>query len=185
MSATESEILSVCASAVGPKQGIGMLCLRPWRLSVITRRLYDEKPRPTRGSKRASRFHPNGYEASDYNAIRDLLATPVDKPRVFFADRGLYSEFLREELLIHGIRPLIRQKQTGRTHLPACDFRAYKHWTASSGYSTQRPPQKVPSRCDPILQTRKSFSTFLALAVAKDLRACALSPQLTLIPCHP
>ncbi|WP_244616232.1 hypothetical protein [Rhizobium sp. RU20A] len=49
-------------------------------------------------------------EASDYNAVPGLLAIPVYKPRLFIADKGYDGDFLREELLIHGIRPVIPRK---------------------------------------------------------------------------
>nr|WP_245504949.1 MULTISPECIES: transposase [Rhizobium] len=43
----------------------------------------------------------------------------------FLADKGYDGDFLREELLIHGIRPMIPPK-ANRKNPPACDFRAYK-----------------------------------------------------------
>ncbi|ACM31183.1 conserved hypothetical protein (plasmid) [Rhizobium rhizogenes K84] len=66
-----------------------------------------------------------GGEASDFSAVPDLLAIPVGKPRLFLADKGYDGNFLREELLIHGIRPVIPPK-ANRKNPPACDFRPYK-----------------------------------------------------------
>ncbi|MFN4098082.1 MAG: hypothetical protein ACK4GG_15065 [Sphingomonas sp.] len=40
------------------------------------------------GQGRPLGFVLTGREASDYNAVPDLLAIPVGKPRLFFADRG-------------------------------------------------------------------------------------------------
>ncbi|MGO8242120.1 transposase [Rhizobium johnstonii] len=55
------------------------------------------------GQGRPLGFVLTGGEASDYNAVPDLLAIPVGKPRLFLADKGYDGDFLREELLIHGI----------------------------------------------------------------------------------
>ena len=51
-----------------------------------------------------------GGETSDYVAVPSLLAIPVCKPRLFLADKGYDGDFIREELLIHGIRPVIPPK---------------------------------------------------------------------------
>lgn len=91
----------------------------------ITRRLYDENPRPGRRSGTPSRLYPEACEASDYNAVPDLLAMPVGKPRLFLADKSYDGDFLREELRIHGIRQVIPPK-TNRKSPPAYDFRANK-----------------------------------------------------------
>jgi hypothetical protein len=34
-----------------------------------------------------------------------LLAMPVGKPRLFLVDKGYDGDLIREELLIHGIKP--------------------------------------------------------------------------------
>ncbi|WP_323571791.1 MULTISPECIES: transposase [unclassified Rhizobium] len=66
-----------------------------------------------------------GGEASDYNAVPDLLAMPVAKPRLVLADKGYDSDALRKELLIHGIKPVIPPR-ANRKDPPACDFKAYR-----------------------------------------------------------
>lgn len=66
-------------------------------------------------------------EVSDYNAISDLLATAVGKPSLFLADKGYYGAFVREQLLIHGVRPVFPPK-ANRKNPPA--------GAASSGSST-------------------------------------------------
>jgi transposase len=105
-----------------------------------------------------------GGEASDYNAVPDLLAIPVGKPRLFLADKGYDGDFLREELLIHGIRPVIPPK-ANRKNPPACDSRAYKDRNRIERmFNRLKQFRRVATRYD---KTRKSFSAFLALAAAK------------------
>ncbi|MFF2323305.1 transposase [Agrobacterium sp. NPDC058088] len=74
------------------------------------------------GQGRPLGFILTGGEASDYNAVPDLLAMPGAKPRLFLADKCYDSDALREELLIHGIRPVIPPR-ANRKDPPACDFR--------------------------------------------------------------
>ena len=50
---------------------------------------------------------------------------PVGRPKLFLADKGYDGDYLREELLIHGIKPVIPPK-ANRKNPPPCDFRAYK-----------------------------------------------------------
>jgi len=116
------------------------------------------------GQGRPLGFVLTGGEASDYNAVPDLLAMPVGKPRLFLADKGYDGDFLREELLIHGIRPVIQPK-ANRKNPPACDFRAYKDRNRIERmFSRLKKFRRVATRYD---KTRKSFSAFLALAAAK------------------
>ncbi|WP_439631362.1 IS5 family transposase, partial [Shinella sp.] len=116
------------------------------------------------GQGRPLGFVLTGGEASDYNAVPDLLAIPVGKPRLFLADKGYDGDFLREELLIHGIRPVIPPK-TNRKNPPACDFRVYKDRNRIERmFNRLKQFRRVATRYD---KTRKSFSAFLALAAAK------------------
>ncbi|WP_236735607.1 IS5 family transposase [Agrobacterium tumefaciens] len=116
------------------------------------------------GQGRPLGFVLTGGEASDYNAVPDLLAIPVCKPRLFLADKGYDGDFLREELLIHGIRPVIPPK-ANRKNPPACDFRAYKDRNRIERmFNRLKQFRRVATRYD---KTRKSFSAFLALAAAK------------------
>lgn len=96
--------------------------------------------------------------------MSDLLAIPVGKPRLFLADKGYDGDFLREELLIHGIRPVIPPK-ANRKNPPACYFRAYKGRNRIERmFNRLKQFRRVATRYD---KTRKSFSAFLALAAAK------------------
>ena len=90
-----------------------------------------------------------------------MLAIPVGKPRLFLADKGYDGDFLREELLIHGIRPVIPPK-ANRKNPPACDFRVYKDRNRIERmFNRLKQFRRVATRYD---KTRKSFSAFLALA---------------------
>ncbi len=101
----------------------------------ITRPLYNKTHARADGQGRPLGFILTGGEASDYNAVPDLLAIPVNKPKLLLADKGYDGDFLREELLTHGIRPVIPPKATGRTRLPATGGHT-RIETASSGCST-------------------------------------------------
>ncbi|WP_339764240.1 transposase [uncultured Hoeflea sp.] len=89
---------------------------------------------------------------------------PVGKPRRFLADKGYDADFLREELLLQGTRPVIPPK-ANRKAPPACDFRAYKDRNRIERmFNRIKQFRRVATRYD---KTRKSFEGFLALAAAK------------------
>jgi transposase len=89
---------------------------------------------------------------------------PVGKPRLFLADKGYDSDALREELLIHGIRPVIPPRAK-RKDPPACDFRAYRDRNRIERlFNRLKQFRRVATRYD---KTRKSFAAFLVLAAAK------------------
>ena len=89
---------------------------------------------------------------------------PVGKPRLFLADKGYDSDALREELLIHGIRPVIPPR-ANRKDPPACDFRAYRDRNRIERlFNRLKQFRRVATRYD---KTRKSFAAFLVLAAAK------------------
>nr|WP_272939501.1 IS5 family transposase [Agrobacterium tumefaciens] len=77
------------------------------------------------GQGRPLGFVLTGGETSDYLAIPDLLAMPVNRPHRLLADKGYDADSIRQELLIHGIRPVIPPR-AGRKNPPACDYHAYK-----------------------------------------------------------
>lgn len=89
---------------------------------------------------------------------------PVGKPRLFLADKGYDSDALREELLIHGIKPVIPPR-ANRKDPPTCDFRAYRDRNRIERlFNRLKQFRHVASRYD---KTRKSFAAFLVLAAAK------------------
>ncbi|SUU90585.1 DDE family transposase [Aminobacter aminovorans] len=89
---------------------------------------------------------------------------PVGKPRLFLADKGYDSAFLREELLIHGIRPIIPPK-ANRKARPVCDFQAYKDRNRIERlFDKLKQFRRVATRYD---KTERSLAAFLALAAVR------------------
>uniref|UniRef100_UPI003709B17C transposase n=1 Tax=Rhizobium ruizarguesonis TaxID=2081791 RepID=UPI003709B17C len=88
-----------------------------------------------------------------------MLAMPVGKPRLFLADKGYDGDVIREELLIHGIKPVIPPK-ANRKNPPSCDFKAYKD---------RNRIERMFNRLKQFrrIATQRSFEAFLALAAAK------------------
>jgi len=116
------------------------------------------------GQGRPLGFILTGGETSDYNAVPALLALPVGKPKLFLADKGYDGDYIREELLIHGIRPVIPPK-ANRKEPPPCDFRAYRDRNRIERmFNRIKQFRRIATRYD---KTRKSFEAFLALAAAK------------------
>jgi transposase len=104
-----------------------------------------------------------GGEASDDNAVHDLLAIPVGKPRLSLADKGYDGDFLREELLLYGIGPVLLPK-ANRKNPPVCDFRVYKDRNRIERmFDRLKQFRRFATLYD---KTRTSFSAFLALAAA-------------------
>ena len=83
---------------------------------------------------------------------------------LFLADKGYDGDFLSEELLIHGIRPVIPPK-ANRKNPPACNYRAYKDRNRIERmFNRLKQFRRVATRYD---KTGKSFSAFLALVATK------------------
>ena len=53
------------------------------------------------------------------------MAIPVTKPKALLADKGYDGDAVRENLLMHGILPIIPPKANRREPIP-CDFRRYR-----------------------------------------------------------
>nr|WP_237371017.1 transposase [Rhizobium sp. SL42] len=91
-------------------------------------------------------------EASDDNAVPDLLAIPVGKKRLPFAGKGYDGDFLREQLLIHRIGPVLLPKAS-RKNPPTEDYRAHKHRNRIERmFNRLKQFRRVATRCD---KTRK------------------------------
>jgi transposase len=89
---------------------------------------------------------------------------PVGRPKLFLADKGYDGDTIREELLIHGIRPVIPPK-ANRKDPPFCDYRAYRDRNRIERmFNRLKQFRRIATRYD---KTRKSFEAFLALAAAK------------------
>ncbi|WP_246725652.1 IS5 family transposase [Beijerinckia sp. L45] len=77
------------------------------------------------GQGRPLGFVVTGGEASDYTAVPQLLALPVDRPKAMLADKGYDGDNVRAALLMNSILPVIPLK-ANRKEPAACDFRRYK-----------------------------------------------------------
>nr|WP_281034906.1 IS5 family transposase [Mesorhizobium waimense] len=116
------------------------------------------------GQGRPLGFILTGGETSDYNAVPGLLTMPVAKPRSFLADKGYDGDSIREELLIHGIRPVIPPK-ANRKDPPSCDFKAYKDRNRIERmFNKLKQFRRVATRYD---KTRTSYLAFLTIASLK------------------
>ena len=83
---------------------------------------------------------------------------------MFLADKGYDGDFLREELLIYGIRPVIPPKPN-RKSPPPRDFNASRERNRTERmFNRLAQFHRVATRYD---KTQKSFSAFLASAAAK------------------
>ncbi|WP_370664326.1 transposase [Neokomagataea thailandica] len=67
-----------------------------------------------------------GGQVSDYKATDALMSLPVPNPRAILADRGYDSDSFRQDLLLHGILPVIPSRK-GRSALQKTDWRRYKN----------------------------------------------------------
>ena len=89
---------------------------------------------------------------------------PVNRPRLFLADKGYDADAVRQKLLIQGICPIIPPK-ANRKKPPACDFKAYKDRNRIERmFNRLKQFRRVATRYD---KTKASFAAFLALAAAK------------------
>jgi transposase len=89
---------------------------------------------------------------------------PVGKPRSFLADKGYDGDAICEELLFHGVRPVIPPK-ANRKSPPSCDFKTYKDRNRIERmFNRLKQFRRVATRYD---KTRTSFEAFLSLAAAK------------------
>ncbi|WP_246715478.1 transposase [Rhizobium sp. BK512] len=105
-----------------------------------------------------------GGETSDYLAVADLLAMPVNRPRRLLADRGYDADSIRQELLIHGIRPVIPPR-AGRKNPPGCDYHAYKDRNRIERmFNRMKQFRRIATLYD---KTKTSFAAFLTIAAAK------------------
>lgn len=88
----------------------------------------------------------------------------MGKPRSFLADKGYDGDAIREELLIHGIRPVIPPK-ANRKNPPSCDFKKYKDRNRIERmFNRLKQFRRIATRYD---KTRTSFEAFLSLAAAQ------------------
>jgi transposase len=89
---------------------------------------------------------------------------PVGKPKLFLADKGYDSDAIREELLIHGILPVIPPK-ANRKDPPSCDFKAYKDRNRIERmFNRLKQFRRIATRFE---KTKLSLAAFLAIAAVR------------------
>jgi transposase len=89
---------------------------------------------------------------------------PVNRPRLFLADKGYDADAVRQKLLIQGVCPVIPPK-ANRKKPPACDFQAYKDRNRIERmFNRLKQFRRVATRYD---KTKCSFGAFLALAAVR------------------
>jgi len=93
-----------------------------------------------------------------------LLALPVNKPKLFLGDKGYDGDSLRQDLLIHGILPVIPPK-SNRKDPPSCDYDAYRDRNRIERmFNRLKQARRIATRFD---KTIISFMGFLNLAAIR------------------
>lgn len=92
------------------------------------------------------------------------MALPVAKPRLLLADKGYDGDEVRQDLLLHGILPVIPPR-ANRTEPAPCDYRRYKDRNRIERmFNRLKQFRRLATRYD---KTALSFLGFLHLAAAK------------------
>ncbi|MCA1298077.1 transposase [Stappia indica] len=129
----------------------------------MTRRLYEQDPRPSDGQGRPLGFVLTGGEASGYNAFKPLPEMPVGRPRLMLADKGYGGDTVRQSLRLAGISPVLPPKANRREPI-RCDFRACKDRTRIERmFNKVKQFRRTATRYD---KTKASFAAFPNLAAA-------------------
>nr|WP_298240295.1 IS5 family transposase [uncultured Bradyrhizobium sp.] len=116
------------------------------------------------GQGRPLGFLLTSGQASDYNEALALLALPVNKPKLFMGDKGYDGDSLRQDLLIHGILPVIPPK-SNRKDPPSCDYDAYRDRNRIERmFNRLKQSRRIATRFD---KTIISFMGFLNLAAIR------------------
>jgi transposase len=96
--------------------------------------------------------------------VPDLFALDVTTPRRMLADKGYDGDEVRQNLLFHGILPVIPPRSNRKEPIP-CDFLSYKHRNRIERmFNRLKQFRRIATRYD---KTAKSFLAFLNLAAAK------------------
>ncbi len=92
------------------------------------------------------------------------MAIPVTTPKALRADKGYDGDAVRQNLLMHGILPIIPSKANRREPIP-CDFRRYRDRNRIERMFGQlKQFRRVATRYD---KTALSFASFLNLAAIR------------------
>ncbi len=101
---------------------------------------------------------------SDYRAVPALLDIPVTAPKAMLADKGYDSDAIREELLGHGILPVIPPR-ANRKDPPAYDRAKYKERNKIERlFNRLKNWRRLATRYD---KTADSYLGFILLASAR------------------
>ncbi|MFT9049586.1 MAG: IS5 family transposase [Gluconobacter cerinus] len=109
-------------------------------------------------------FVLTGGQVSDYKAVNALMALPAPNPRAMLADRGYDSDSFRQNLLIHGILPVIPSRK-GRSVPQKTDWRRYRERNRIERlFNHLKQMRRIATRYD---KTALSFMSFLNIAAAR------------------
>lgn len=92
------------------------------------------------------------------------MSLPLAKPRMLLADKGYDGDAIRENLLVHGILPIIPPR-SNRSQPVSCDYQFYRNRNRIERMFNQlKQFRRIATRYD---KTAKSFLAFLHLATVK------------------
>lgn len=92
------------------------------------------------------------------------MALPVPKPKALLADKGYDGDRFRENLLMHGILPIIPPR-SNRTAPQHPDYRRYKDRNrVERMFGLLKRQRRIATRYD---KTALSFASFLNIAAAR------------------
>ncbi|WP_249195539.1 MULTISPECIES: IS5 family transposase [Gluconobacter] len=109
-------------------------------------------------------FVLTGGQVSDYKATDALMKLSVPPPKAMLADRGYDSDSFRQDLLIHGILPVIPSRKS-RSAPQKTDWWRYRDRNRIERmFNKLKQMRRIATRYD---KTALSFMSFLNLAAAK------------------
>ncbi|MBS1088869.1 transposase [Gluconobacter wancherniae] len=109
-------------------------------------------------------FVLTGGQISDYKAVNALLELPTPNPRAMLADRGYDSDSFRQDLLIHGILPVIPSRK-GRSAPEKTDWlRDRDRNRIERMLNHLKQMRRIATRYE---KTALSFMSFLNIAAAR------------------
>ena len=109
-------------------------------------------------------FILTGGQVSNYKAVNALLELPAPNPKAMLADRGYDSDSFRQNLLIHGILPVIPSRK-GRSIPQKTDWRRYRDRNRIERmFNSLKQMRRIATRYD---KTALSFMSFLNIVAAR------------------
>lgn len=109
-------------------------------------------------------FAFSGGQVSDYKATDALVTFPDPNPKAMLADRGYDSDCSRQDLLIHGILPIIPSRK-GRNAPQKTDWQRYRDRSRIERmFNRLKQMRRIAIRYDKIAW---SFISFLNLTAAR------------------